>query len=487
MSALQPPHKRRKLTDPNPTHHATISNPHCNQFISFPDPGPEPNDTPQCRNGTDKFGIDWSNFVEELLPHTTHTHSPPNSNLQFDIQSVPRSESIFSSTMHIESECKTNEHPSESLPHITDLQQQNEALQHQNTTLQEQLQQAQKNERKYRTLYDSEHRDKDRYKLRLKALAQMIKTGQRPYFNRVCMNKMDPTCTQQIHQIKCNIKMVHNTSKKKHDITVDINGYTQHKWMPKKSLSQTIKKYYKHNLKHNPSKPEMWIGKSHMPYHFVLKSYRIKKDSHRIKALSTGYQRGLKTIIDVPKGTVIGQYVGVEYMMSEWQSVFSNTNEEAVRNTYAFDVTIKVPSMDKKGKCVDYKEEEMVIDGYGLRETIMEHQRIGKGGQCPYSAHLLYINDCRVDIAAEYPSKEDRKHWTVDFVEAVINGYPAVFLITRCDVKKGDELMSYYCETYDVALKQQTEYERMQNCMITLVDNSILHGVDLSGDVWTLE
>merc|ERR1712154_459203 len=131
------------------------------------------------------------------------------------------------------------------------------------------------------------------------------------------------------------------------------------------------------------------------------------------------------------------------------------------------------------------KQEKLIIDGYGLREKIFEQRK--KNQTCPYSAHLLYLNDCRQDITIDHPTTEDQKYWNCDFVEAELNGFPLVFVVTRCDVKRGSEFLTYYGVNYDLALKQLDECERMRNCVISLVDNSILKGVDLSNDTWTIE
>ena len=179
---------------------------------------------------------------------------------------------------------------------------------------------------------------------------------------------------------------------------------------------------------------------------------------------------------------MIGQYIGVEYLDHEFQDVFGHSNEETVRNVYAFDQTLSVPPDDPNG---EVKEERVIIDGYGLREMVTA--QIKRNVVPQHSAHMLYLNDCRADISNEYPTEEDSQYWKVDFVNTEVNGYAMVFVVARCDIKKGEELLSWYGESYSGALQQQDEYERMRNSVITLIDSTILPGCDMDNDVWTID
>merc|ERR1712176_817455 len=163
-----------------------------------------------------------------------------------------------------------------------------------------------------------------------------------------------------------------------------------------------------------------------------------------------------------------------------------HTNQEAVRNVYAFDLTLNVPIHIDSHQDTKWEEQKMIIDGYGLREMIVAQNRQNPN-MSKYSAHLIYINDCRKDINIEHPTVDDTKYWNVDFVEAEVNGFAMVFVVTRCDIQKNTELLSWYGEHYNTALAQHDEYQRMKNFVTTLVDNSILQGVDLSNDVWTID
>merc|ERR1712187_380067 len=103
-----------------------------------------------------------------------------------------------------------------------------------------------------------------------------------------------------------------------------------------------------------------------------------------------------------------------------------------------FDQTLSVPKDGDHGDhgSDEFEEVKMIIDGYGLREMVTAEKK--RNSPTQYSAHLLYINDCRADISNEHPTEEDAQYWRVDFVNAEVNGFAMVFVVARCDVKKGE-------------------------------------------------
>merc|ERR1712157_639412 len=175
--------------------------------------------------------------------------------------------------------------------------------------------------------------ESDQYRLRLKGLAQMIKSGHPPFFESVLMDKMEWRQSAKISQIKREILAT------KHHQRVKIVNYHNHKaWTSKDALRSSIGRFVDCNA--NLSKPNLLINGDSYPYKFILQTFLIRTGSHRIRALCSGYQRGIKCLMNVPKGAVIGTYVGIEYLYDEYQRIFVNSNEETLRNVYAFDVTL---------------------------------------------------------------------------------------------------------------------------------------------------
>ena len=55
-----------------------------------------------------------------------------------------------------------------------------------------------------------------------------------------------------------------------------------------------------------------------------MSKYQIKK-GHRIKKLIG--QQGVRCNVRLPKGTILGQYTGCEYLENEFDDVFKDSNE----------------------------------------------------------------------------------------------------------------------------------------------------------------
>ena len=189
----------------------------------------------------------------------------------------------------------------------------------------------------------------------------------------------------------------------------------------------------------------------------------------RIEALDA--QRRIVAKADIPRGTVLGQYIGTEYLEREFDKKFESTNEETLRNMYSFDLSLHVPKgMDDEGDCKmngNGKEEyfndlctkqSMVIDGWAQRHKNM----------------MIFINDCRADIDLEVVAEEDMKYWNCSFRTVQVHGYPAVYVITRRDIKAGEELMVYYGEDYGKSVRSKAAHEQCMARIRGLVDNTIL-------------
>eukprot|EP01084_Bolivina_argentea_P060271 110133_1 len=106
--------------------------------------------------------------------------------------------------------------------------------------------------------------------------------------------------------------------------------------------------------------------------------------------------------MDIPKGTIIGQYCGIEYIENEFDELYGSTNEYAMRNAYAFDANIIIQDDDENDEDDDddiigmgnhHKVIPIIIDGFALKHK------------------LIYINDCRADINKKIPTSEDEKWW----------------------------------------------------------------------------
>merc|ERR1712129_280307 len=130
--------------------------------------------------------------------------------------------------------------------------------------------------------------------------------------------------------------------------------------------------------------------------------------------------KGIKAKIDIPGGTILGQYTGKEYLEHEYEDVFHGSNEYDLREMYAMDATMYIPDDEMTDNELysdvfynNAKQETIIIDGWAHKEKNL----------------LIYINDCRLDIDEKIPTAEDEKCWNTCFRTVHVNGYPMVVMV----------------------------------------------------------
>ena len=198
----------------------------------------------------------------------------------------------------------------------------------------------------------------------------------------------------------------------------------------------------------------------------VLEKYKIGNHP-RVIALNGQY--GIRARMDIPKHTVVGQYIGIEYLESEFHEAYSRTVQNAIKNIYAFTLSVgDNPTSNKnKSKTSNNNYPKIVIDALGFKEE--EHK----------SNTLIYINDCRSDISSEQKSNDDTKFENVMFAKVALNGWPSIFVITKREIKKGEELLGFYGNDYYHALREKQLQERIRHHNVNVINN-VQSGVNLS-------
>ena len=193
------------------------------------------------------------------------------------------------------------------------------------------------------------------------------------------------------------------------------------------------------------------------PQHEVLEQFEIGRHD-RVQALNG--QRGLRAKVDVPAMTVLGQYVGAEYLEEEFHAAFSGTAEFAAKNMFAF--TLSVGDRKKtKGPLPT-----IVIDPLGLEDP---------DGLKPV---VMMLNDCRADISSPDKTAADERAENVVFAKVSLNGWPTLFVITKRRVKAGEEILGFYGSDYWDALKAKQLQQHIQQRTQHRVDNIIRGAVD---------
>jgi len=212
----------------------------------------------------------------------------------------------------------------------------------------------------------------------------------------------------------------------------------------------------------------------------LIEKFKIE-DHPRIPVLNG--QFGVRVIRDIPKNTCLGQYIGGEILQDAFDKIFDGSGNEYDHNLYSFDQEIDekelqrihlIPSKRKsqrKHKRKKGKEEQ-------LQKIFIIDPFIGEWGEDELM--LRYVNDCRADITKTFPTAEDGKYYNVEFAGLNINGWPQTFLMTKREIKKGEELLTYYGDEFANAIQMKVEADQQKKRKKERIDSEILGGVSFS-------
>merc|ERR1712228_955470 len=208
------------------------------------------------------------------------------------------------------------------------------------------------------------------------------------------------------------------------------------------------------------SKPNIYFkDDGFCAYNEVLSVFSIDEE-HRMNVLIG--RKGLKTDCNIPKNTVLGQYVGITVTKQEYKQIFEHSNQYTLRNQFAFDQSVNVP-LNCNDKDAKRQKIELVIDGFGLEEIENE------------SNHICKINDCRLDIInCKNPTNDDENYHNVDFVQCEVNGWPMIFIVAIKNIKKNQELFGFYGENFGEAVEDQKSVEAFRRSLEILLDTKLL-------------
>ena len=359
-------------------------------------------------------------------------------------------------------------------------------------------------------------------KLRIcvRGICQMIRNDDEPYYESVKMAKLteDIHCSLEIDRIKKQTAALFRNK-----LEIDLQPHIQFKeniWIDDKALENQIRNHiqingvnyiktkdnhqmiikkkhhnhkrkrnnnynnrnnYNHNHNHNDNhnrnnyvtpgnlvsdaKYEEMLKLSEctsMSAKDMIECYHIQE--HRVSALIG--QVGVRAKRDIPRGTVLGQYTGTEYLDEEFDKIFQHTNHYDLRNIYAFDCPLLQIGTSNDGDG-DSKMDDDYQDGTNKKMIIDGYAHLKKN-------YLVYINDCRKNIKGTEPTDDDDKYWNCSFRTVFINGYPAVFVIAKKDICAGQDLHVFYGANYGNSLRNVEHQKVMKSRMLSLMDNSIL-------------
>ena len=155
-------------------------------------------------------------------------------------------------------------------------------------------------------------------------------------------------------------------------------------------------------------------------------------------------QKGVRSKLDIPQFTVLGQYLGNEISEKIYGEIYECSSGENVHGRYAFDI---------KNKSISF-----VIDPLPLQLNNSNFT------QWQYNGIIfIYINDCRENIEKCKLSSKDEEFYNIEFVKVLINDWPQIYMITTKNIKAGKQLFTYYGNQLSEQVKTETGYNRRAN------------------------
>eukprot|EP01083_Nonionella_stella_P060789 158558_1 len=240
------------------------------------------------------------------------------------------------------------------------------------------------------------------------------------------------------------------------------------KWKNNKTIETAIKAYVQLNGEYT-RKSMLILNDTQLKKNMVKKRVDVIQKfqisgCHRIPALNG--QFGICALIDIPQHTVCGQYFGGEISVEAFAKVFDGTAVEHDHNVYALDQQIDAKEIEKAVKKSKMNGDVMstcfVIDPFIV------------DGEDSNDVLLPFVNDCRADINHMEPTDEDRSYYNVEFVGVKINGWTQTYMITKRDIKKGEELQTYYGDVFGVAVRNKRQNEEAKQTKKIRIDRDIL-------------
>merc|ERR1719242_900134 len=158
-------------------------------------------------------------------------------------------------------------------------------------------------------------------------------------------------------------------------------------------------------------------------------------------------QKGLKSLKRIPKGTVIGEYFGREFLENEFDDIYGGTKEWVDINMYAQGATVEVKIPYSKlayfTNVVESKKRDENIEMIHEFKIVVDGLNNGSN----IKSMLIYMNDCRTDILTGKKG-DDEKVENIKLMTVEYNGWPKIFGVTTKDIPADEELFTFYGKSY---------------------------------------
>jgi len=210
----------------------------------------------------------------------------------------------------------------------------------------------------------------------------------------------------------------------------------------------------------------------------VIEKFEISEHP-RIPVLNG--QFGIRARRDIPCSTCLGQYIGGELLQDAFDKIFDGAGNEYDHNLYSFDQEIDRKELCRvscRDKAEPTKKRRKQRRKAPPRKIFIIDPFIGEWAEDELI--LRYVNDCRADINTPRPTAEDGEFYNVEFAGLNVNGWPQTFLVTKRDIKRGEELCTYYGPEFSTAIAMKCEADRQRRRKKERIDRQILGGVPLT-------
>ena len=190
----------------------------------------------------------------------------------------------------------------------------------------------------------------------------------------------------------------------------------------------------------------------------VLSTYEIN-ENNETRIVNLHRTLGVQALIDIPKHTVICQYIGYEFTPDEYDKFLNESHDSSNHVGYSIEELFEYPLHDGRFRRANKK---LLSDLFGTdkKKLTIDPRALGLGSGISKNNVLAYINDARKDIKMKKMTDDDLQFYNCEFVGARISGWPSLFVITNKDIKKGDALWSYYGPKYSDLIKQSQKNRR---------------------------
>ena len=241
------------------------------------------------------------------------------------------------------------------------------------------------------------------------------------------------------------VKMLYDQQTMEYEEDEDIIHIEQHDIEQDRNISKVIKtsliKYLEIDGNRKEFRnPTIIIDKKQYERNDIIER-RVLDDNYPIPALRGGYGT-LTNTRNIPKNTIIGEYMGSMTTEDEWTEIFADSRKDISNRSYVFSFEVTT----------NEGIERIFIDPI---ESIMDK------GDDPMV--LLYITDIRTDIMIKEPTKRDKKRENARFLVVKVNGWPRVFVITTKNIPKNREILIDYGEGFCDLLWDQIRWKRILN------------------------